>query len=403
MRFRLPAGADQEAVSALDAAAEMTLLARCTTGRDAGDLSAEQRETLIAEMERQAPCVDLELDLTCPDCGHRFLLPFDTTAFFFEELRSKKRTASARSTHAGFLLSLERGRRSGVGTPAQARIPADTRRILKAGVSEERLGAAELFETTVMQRLWRSDNQRRRARAAPVGCSVGSQSPPRRHNRLRRNRRIPRSSEFNSPAPMDFNYPPRPASAPGAAQLGNRPDAPKSLASEPRLRIPHRQDLRRRGQRRKGRSNPRSQSSQCRRDAARATAYGSDANSSSPKRCAGPPPPPADGRRDASRRRKSACALRIRQPWNPPWRRLNSPLPVPWNCLAAPAAAPLRHPQRIAHPGHQDSPKFETAAAQCRPAAVGAACARGPLAAGGCRCFAASGPHQYRTIDRTSA
>ena len=85
----MPVGADQEAVSALDAAAELTLLARCITGRDAADLTAEQRETLIAQMERHAPCVDLELDLTCPDCGHRFLLPFDTTAFFFEELRSK--------------------------------------------------------------------------------------------------------------------------------------------------------------------------------------------------------------------------------------------------------------------------------------------------------------------------
>jgi len=89
VRFRLPAGADQEAVSALDAAAEMTLLARCIAGRDADDLTAEQREALIAEMERQAPRVDLELDLTCPECGHRFLLPFDTTAFFFEELRSR--------------------------------------------------------------------------------------------------------------------------------------------------------------------------------------------------------------------------------------------------------------------------------------------------------------------------
>src|SRR5438046_2922624 len=88
-RLRGLTGPEQEAASAVDAAAEMTLLARCIAGRDAGDLTAGQRDALIAEMERHAPRVDLELDLTCPDCCHRFLLPFDTTAFFFEELRSR--------------------------------------------------------------------------------------------------------------------------------------------------------------------------------------------------------------------------------------------------------------------------------------------------------------------------
>ena len=42
---------------------------------------------MIAEMENRAPRIELELDLACPECGHGFLMPFDTTAFFLDELR----------------------------------------------------------------------------------------------------------------------------------------------------------------------------------------------------------------------------------------------------------------------------------------------------------------------------
>jgi hypothetical protein len=38
-------------------------------------------------MEHNAPQVDLELELTCPECGHVFTSPFDTTLFFFNEMR----------------------------------------------------------------------------------------------------------------------------------------------------------------------------------------------------------------------------------------------------------------------------------------------------------------------------
>lgn len=88
VRFRLPNGGDQEAVihqgNPVDA-----LLDRCVVGDGVQPLSGEDREALIVEMERLAPQVDVELDLTCPECTHEFMLPFDTTSFFFEEMAVK--------------------------------------------------------------------------------------------------------------------------------------------------------------------------------------------------------------------------------------------------------------------------------------------------------------------------
>ncbi len=88
VRFRLPSGADQEAVLHLsvDAAAE-ALLDRCLLDGGGRPLEPAERAAVIAEMERLAPKVDLELDVRCPECTHSFLLPFDTTVFFFREMR----------------------------------------------------------------------------------------------------------------------------------------------------------------------------------------------------------------------------------------------------------------------------------------------------------------------------
>jgi hypothetical protein len=90
VRFRLPTGGDQEATlaSGIDDAVE-ELMRRCVVDDGGSELSTEEQNAVIAEMERLAPQVELELDLTCPECFHHFLLPFDITAFFFEEMAFK--------------------------------------------------------------------------------------------------------------------------------------------------------------------------------------------------------------------------------------------------------------------------------------------------------------------------
>ncbi len=92
VRFRLPTGGDQEAVACVDpqTGAEM-LLDRCLLDDGGTSLSPDEREAVAAEMERLAPELDLELDLTCPECGHAFVVPFDVTTFFFAEVRAESR------------------------------------------------------------------------------------------------------------------------------------------------------------------------------------------------------------------------------------------------------------------------------------------------------------------------
>jgi hypothetical protein len=53
-------------------------------------LTEDESEAVIGEMERLAPRVELELDLTCPECGHAFVAPFDTTSFFFDEMTASR-------------------------------------------------------------------------------------------------------------------------------------------------------------------------------------------------------------------------------------------------------------------------------------------------------------------------
>jgi hypothetical protein len=86
-RVRLPTGADQEATLGLDPTeAEEALLERCLVEFDA-PLGADGRVAVIDAIEDLSPRIDLELDLTCPECGHAFVSPFDTTAFFLDEAR----------------------------------------------------------------------------------------------------------------------------------------------------------------------------------------------------------------------------------------------------------------------------------------------------------------------------
>jgi len=88
VRFRLPAGADQEAVLGYDAqVAADNLLERCLIDGAAVALASEDKSYVAMAIEQHAPRVDLELELACPECRHAFVLPFDTTAFFLDEVR----------------------------------------------------------------------------------------------------------------------------------------------------------------------------------------------------------------------------------------------------------------------------------------------------------------------------
>jgi hypothetical protein len=97
--FRLPNGADQEAVSALlasnEAEALSLLLVRAIQrigsfappGPDrVAALSPLARAEIEAEMQRLAPKIELNMDTVCSECGRTFDVPFDVHRFFFGEL-----------------------------------------------------------------------------------------------------------------------------------------------------------------------------------------------------------------------------------------------------------------------------------------------------------------------------
>jgi len=88
VRFRLPTGGDQEALLGTDPEVAVgVLMDRCLLDDGGVPLSLEERQAVAEAMEQMAPQVELELDLTCPDCSRPFVAPFDTTAFFFDEMR----------------------------------------------------------------------------------------------------------------------------------------------------------------------------------------------------------------------------------------------------------------------------------------------------------------------------
>jgi hypothetical protein len=87
IRFRLPTGADQEQVLELEIEdAASALMQRCILDDSGRVPDAQERSAIERAMENAAPEINLELDLECPECGSRFLVPFDTTAFFLSEM-----------------------------------------------------------------------------------------------------------------------------------------------------------------------------------------------------------------------------------------------------------------------------------------------------------------------------
>ncbi len=97
LRFRLPTGADQEAIATASAdlgEAAQALLRRCVAevtvdGQPVEgwpDPIAERLPAIMSELDPQA---EITLNLTCPACGHAFAILFDTATFFFQELRHR--------------------------------------------------------------------------------------------------------------------------------------------------------------------------------------------------------------------------------------------------------------------------------------------------------------------------
>jgi hypothetical protein len=101
VRFRVPNGEDQEFVAnagedSLDMAVE-ALLTRCIVhvssegeGRQ-GDLPGVVVRELPAQMAALDPQAEILLELTCPECASRFMVPFDTGDYFFRELALQER------------------------------------------------------------------------------------------------------------------------------------------------------------------------------------------------------------------------------------------------------------------------------------------------------------------------
>jgi hypothetical protein len=100
--FRLPTGADQEALAAAldgpgdEAEALALLLERCVRsigpfdpagGERVRGLSARARLEIERRMEELAPAVELTMEARCPECERQFWLPFELQDFFFGELR----------------------------------------------------------------------------------------------------------------------------------------------------------------------------------------------------------------------------------------------------------------------------------------------------------------------------
>jgi hypothetical protein len=101
VEFRLPTGADQEAVAAMvngnEIAAIHHLLARCIrrlgpcTDIDAAfiaELSPLACDEIEKEMQKLAPQVEIELEAICPECQTALAAPFDFFGFLCAEMKN---------------------------------------------------------------------------------------------------------------------------------------------------------------------------------------------------------------------------------------------------------------------------------------------------------------------------
>lgn len=100
VEFRLPSGGDQEDLAALmnknETEAENKLLKRCIQRID-GDAEIDKYLSILSKpsakrkiekaMAEHAPQLDLNMEITCPECEKAFILPFNISQFFIDELK----------------------------------------------------------------------------------------------------------------------------------------------------------------------------------------------------------------------------------------------------------------------------------------------------------------------------
>lgn len=104
VQFRLPTGTDQEAVATLpggvtEERAVTMLLARCVLRlggveqideQAAAAIDPSTRREIEERMERLSPSVDLDLEVTCPECGNAFVRPFDCASLLLSEVQVRR-------------------------------------------------------------------------------------------------------------------------------------------------------------------------------------------------------------------------------------------------------------------------------------------------------------------------
>ncbi|MEA2165513.1 MAG: hypothetical protein QOK37_3640 [Thermoanaerobaculia bacterium] len=90
IRFRLPDSRDLLAVAGCAdvAAARAILLRRCAIDRDADTLAEDDVEAVVGAMADADPQADVQLDLCCPACAHRWFAVFDIASFLWAEVNA---------------------------------------------------------------------------------------------------------------------------------------------------------------------------------------------------------------------------------------------------------------------------------------------------------------------------
>jgi hypothetical protein len=97
VEWRLPTSADLVALEQDEGTedAAVRLLERCVLRATHGDEALEPtdlpesvRDALARAVEAADPQADVELTISCPQCGHVNVVPFDMAAFFWDELNA---------------------------------------------------------------------------------------------------------------------------------------------------------------------------------------------------------------------------------------------------------------------------------------------------------------------------